>query len=97
MLQGGCREYTYIVFVTAYDDRVYMNHILQVVMGEYTWITFEEMFTRMTQLGSGLLANGQKPRKNILIFAETRAEWMIAAQACFKYNFPGTKHAMQWS
>uniref|UniRef100_A0A4W3JC95 long-chain-fatty-acid--CoA ligase n=1 Tax=Callorhinchus milii TaxID=7868 RepID=A0A4W3JC95_CALMI len=24
----------------------------------------------------------------IAIFCETRAEWMIAAQACFKYNFP---------
>ncbi|XP_052784060.1 long-chain-fatty-acid--CoA ligase 4-like isoform X1 [Mya arenaria] len=60
----------------------------KVVMGEYSWITFEQMYTRLTYLGSGLLALGQKPRKNILIFAETRAEWMIAAQACFKYNFP---------
>ena len=58
-------------------------------MGDYNWITFEELFTRVTNLGSGLLALGQKPRKNILIFAETRSEWMIAAQACFKYNFPG--------
>ena len=58
-------------------------------MGDYKWITFEELFTRVTNLGSGLLALGQKPKKNILIFAETRAEWMIAAQACFKYNFPG--------
>lgn len=60
----------------------------KVIMGDYKWISFEEMFTRVTYLGSGLLAVGQPPRKNILIFAETRAEWMIAAQACFKYNFP---------
>ena len=58
-------------------------------MGEYRWQTYEEVFTRMTNFGSGLLALGQKPRKNTLIFSETKAEWMIAAQACFKYNFPG--------
>ncbi|XP_053404171.1 long-chain-fatty-acid--CoA ligase 4-like [Mercenaria mercenaria] len=60
----------------------------KVILGEYNWISFEEVFTRITNLGSGLLALGQKPRCNTLIYAETRAEWMIAAQACFKYNFP---------
>lgn len=60
----------------------------KVILGDYNWVSFEEVFTRITNLGSGLLALGQKPRHNILIFAETRAEWMIAAQACFKYNFP---------
>jgi len=58
-------------------------------LGRYNWITFEETFLRITNFGSGLLALGQKPRKNTLIFAETKAEWMIAAQACIKYNFPG--------
>uniref|UniRef100_A0A4W5Q3P3 long-chain-fatty-acid--CoA ligase n=1 Tax=Hucho hucho TaxID=62062 RepID=A0A4W5Q3P3_9TELE len=29
-----------------------------------------------------------RPQCNIAIFCETRAEWMIAAQACFIYNFP---------
>uniref|UniRef100_A0A6Q2YCJ0 long-chain-fatty-acid--CoA ligase n=1 Tax=Esox lucius TaxID=8010 RepID=A0A6Q2YCJ0_ESOLU len=36
----------------------------------------------------GLAALGQKPQCNIAIFCETRAEWMIAAQAGFIYNFP---------
>jgi long-chain acyl-CoA synthetase len=58
-------------------------------MGEYRWITFGDMFTRVSHFGSGLLATGQEPRKNVLIFCETKAEWMIAAQACFMYNFPG--------
>ncbi len=49
------------------------------------------MYTKLTNFGSGLLAMGQQPRQNICIFAETSAEWMIAAQACFKYNFPGEK------
>ncbi|XP_056004487.1 long-chain-fatty-acid--CoA ligase 4-like isoform X3 [Ostrea edulis] len=60
----------------------------KVIMGEYRWITFEDMFTRVSHFGSGLLATGQQPRKNVMIFCETKAEWMIAAQACFMYNFP---------
>nr|KAG5686201.1 hypothetical protein BaRGS_008703 [Batillaria attramentaria] len=60
----------------------------KVVMGEYIWMTYEEVFHRVSNFGSGILALGQKPRSKLVIFAETRAEWMIAAQACFKYNFP---------
>ena len=63
--------------------------LFQVVMGDYHWETFEVAYTRVCNFGSGLLALGQKPRSRLVIFAETRAEWMIAAQACFKYNFPG--------
>uniref|UniRef100_A0AAQ4Q753 long-chain-fatty-acid--CoA ligase n=1 Tax=Gasterosteus aculeatus aculeatus TaxID=481459 RepID=A0AAQ4Q753_GASAC len=29
-----------------------------------------------------------RPKCNIAIFCETRAEWVVAAQACFMYNFP---------
>ena len=58
-------------------------------MGDYSWDTYEEVNKKVSVLGSGLLALGQRPQSNIMIFAETRAEWMIAAQACFKYNFPG--------
>uniref|UniRef100_A0A8C7J4U3 long-chain-fatty-acid--CoA ligase n=1 Tax=Oncorhynchus kisutch TaxID=8019 RepID=A0A8C7J4U3_ONCKI len=39
-------------------------------------------------LGSGLAALGQRAHNNIAIFCETRAEWVIAAQACFMQNFP---------
>ncbi|XP_070173727.1 fatty acid CoA ligase Acsl3-like [Littorina saxatilis] len=60
----------------------------KVVLGEYLWESFEGVFTRISNFGSGLLATGQRPRSKVVIFAETRAEWMIAAQACFKYNFP---------
>uniref|UniRef100_A0A8C7IVZ5 long-chain-fatty-acid--CoA ligase n=1 Tax=Oncorhynchus kisutch TaxID=8019 RepID=A0A8C7IVZ5_ONCKI len=36
----------------------------------------------------GLAALGQRAHNNIAIFCETRAEWVIAAQACFMQNFP---------
>ena len=62
--------------------------MFQLVLGDYKWATFQSIFTRISNFGSGIQALGQKPRSKLVIFAETRAEWMIAAQACFKYNFP---------
>lgn len=61
---------------------------LQVILGKYRWLSYEKAYTAASQLGSGLAALGQQPKTNIAIFCETRAEWMLAAQACFMYNFP---------
>ncbi|TRZ01288.1 hypothetical protein DNTS_030417 [Danionella cerebrum] len=60
----------------------------KVILGEYRWRTYNQVYQEMRMFGSGLSALGQKPQKNIAIFCETRAEWIIAAQACFMYNFP---------
>ncbi|KAM9853825.1 long-chain-fatty-acid--CoA ligase 3a [Aulostomus maculatus] len=60
----------------------------KVVLGEYRWLSYKETFSAAVQLGSGLASLGQRPKNNIAIFCETRAEWIIAAQACFMYNFP---------
>ncbi|XP_075040434.1 long-chain-fatty-acid--CoA ligase 4 isoform X2 [Mixophyes fleayi] len=60
----------------------------KLILGEYKWLNYEEVSTRVHHLGSGLAALGLKPRSTVAIFCETRAEWMITAQACFKYNFP---------
>ncbi|XP_041796150.1 long-chain-fatty-acid--CoA ligase 3a isoform X2 [Chelmon rostratus] len=59
----------------------------KLVLGEYRWLSYEEVLTAASQLGSGLASLGQRPKNNIAIFCETRAEWIIAAQACFMYNF----------
>lgn len=57
-------------------------------MGEYQWRTFTDVDREAKHFGSGLRELGQEALKNIVIFAETRAEWMISAQGCFKQNFP---------
>ena len=62
---------------------------LQVMLGEYHWTTFDEVSHRVNCFGQGLLALGLDPRQYILLFAETRMEYMIAVQAAFKFNFPG--------
>ncbi|KAM9349239.1 long-chain-fatty-acid--CoA ligase 3b [Symphorus nematophorus] len=60
----------------------------KVILGNYNWLTYEEAYHAAKCFGSGLAALGQRPQCNIAIFCETRAEWIVAAQACFMYNFP---------
>ncbi|XP_056296526.1 long-chain-fatty-acid--CoA ligase 3a [Pseudoliparis swirei] len=60
----------------------------KVVLGEYRWLSYQEVLAAASRLGSGLAALGQRPKHNVAIFCETRAEWIVAAQACFMHNFP---------
>jgi len=57
-------------------------------LGNYTWHSYHDVDVLSTYLGKGLRELGQKHLQNICIFADTKAEWMIAAQACFKQTFP---------
>ncbi|XP_064184239.1 long-chain-fatty-acid--CoA ligase 4 [Anguilla rostrata] len=60
----------------------------KLILGEYKWLSYQDVDVAVSQFGSGLTALGQQPRSTIAIFCETRAEWMISAQACFRRNFP---------
>ncbi|NXG34826.1 ACSL4 ligase, partial [Dromaius novaehollandiae] len=60
----------------------------KLILGTYKWLSYEEVNQKVNHLGSGLAALGLTPKSTVAIFCETRAEWMIAALACFKYNFP---------
>uniref|UniRef100_A0A673YEW0 long-chain-fatty-acid--CoA ligase n=1 Tax=Salmo trutta TaxID=8032 RepID=A0A673YEW0_SALTR len=60
----------------------------ELILGEYRWLSYDEVDQIISHLGSGLAALGQQPKSTIAIFCETRAEWMITAQACFRRNFP---------
>ncbi|XP_059220062.1 fructose-bisphosphate aldolase-like isoform X2 [Stomoxys calcitrans] len=55
-------------------------------MGDYKWKNFIESERMAAAFGRGLRECSQEHRKNIVIFAETRAEWMIAAHGCFKQS-----------
>ena len=57
-------------------------------MGNYVWQSFQEVDKMSKLFGRGLYSLGQLPRQPVVVFAETRAEWMIAAHGCFKQNIP---------
>lgn len=57
-------------------------------MGSYKWMTYTEAVKRIDSLSNGLLHLGIKSDENLVIFCETRPEWMISALSCFKIKVP---------
>lgn len=55
-------------------------------MGEYKWRNFIETEQLAQAFGKGCRELGVCPRDKIVIFAETRAEWMISAHGLFKQS-----------
>lgn len=74
--------------ILAEEDEVQPNGRIfkKYKMGEYSWKSYVDVERLAASFSRGLVENGLTFRKNIVIFAETRAEWMIAAHACFKQN-----------
>ncbi|XP_071541839.1 long-chain-fatty-acid--CoA ligase 4 isoform X1 [Panulirus ornatus] len=57
-------------------------------LGEYSWLTYKEVDELAHNFGKGLRSVGHQPKENIVIFAETRKEWLISAMGCFKQSIP---------
>ncbi|XP_050530639.1 fatty acid CoA ligase Acsl3 isoform X2 [Daktulosphaira vitifoliae] len=76
--------------ILAEEDEIQKNGRIfkKYVMGEYQWMTYKEVDEASDHFGNGIISLGQKNKCNIAIYAETRREWMIAVQGCFKQNLP---------
>ncbi|XP_014219278.1 long-chain-fatty-acid--CoA ligase 4 isoform X2 [Copidosoma floridanum] len=74
--------------ILAEEDEVQPNGRIfkKYKMGDYRWKSSKEVEALACSFSRGLKDLGLTARKNIVIFAETREEWMIAAHACFKQN-----------
>ncbi|KAK8538740.1 hypothetical protein V6N13_009121 [Hibiscus sabdariffa] len=55
-------------------------------LGEYEWLTYAKTFEAVCNFASGLVQLGHKKEERVAIFADTREEWFIALQACFRLN-----------
>lgn len=53
-------------------------------LGEYRWKSYKEVHTIVEALARGLTTLGQLPYSRVVIFADTREEWMLMALACFR-------------
>ncbi|CAH8438396.1 unnamed protein product [Schistosoma rodhaini] len=65
--------------------------MIELTLGEYSWETFWDAERRVSHLAAGLysmLGSIKEHNQPIALFSETRAEWMFAAQACFRLNRP---------
>jgi long-chain acyl-CoA synthetase len=57
-------------------------------LGEYKWMTYAQVFERINNFSNGLLSIGLKSNQNIVLFAETRPEWIMSAFSCFRIKVP---------
>ncbi|CAA6667667.1 unnamed protein product [Spirodela intermedia] len=55
-------------------------------LGDYQWVSYGEVFDAVLTFSSGLAKLGHKKGERAAIFADTRAEWLIALQGCFRRN-----------
>ncbi|KAF8404093.1 hypothetical protein HHK36_008973 [Tetracentron sinense] len=55
-------------------------------LGGYEWLKYGEAFEAVCCFASGLVQIGHKKEERVAIFADTRAEWLIALQGCFRRN-----------
>ena len=55
---------------------------------DYEWRTYTQLYDEITRFGRGLLTYNLQPGQRIALFAATRPEWQIAAQACMAHGVP---------
>jgi long-chain acyl-CoA synthetase len=74
--------------ILAEEDEVQSNGKVfrKFVLGNYNWCTFAEFEQNAAELSQGLIQLGLKAKENVAIIAETRAEWLTTAYACYKNN-----------
>jgi long-chain acyl-CoA synthetase len=53
-------------------------------LGEYEWLSYGEAFKAVCNFASGLVHLGHGHDEKVAIFADTRPEWQIALQGCFR-------------
>lgn len=55
-------------------------------MGDYQWLNYAQVNEKASHFGRGVRELGIKPKDRVVVFSETRAEWMIAAHGLFKQS-----------
>lgn len=73
------------------DDEIQLNGKVfkkYSLSSDYKWTTYEDVYARVNNLSNGLLSLGLKSNDKIVLFAETRPEWLVSAFACFKIKVP---------
>ncbi|XP_050052009.2 fatty acid CoA ligase Acsl3-like [Dermacentor andersoni] len=60
------------------------KRMIKYELGEYRWKSYKEAHTIVDALARGLNTLGHLPYSRVVIFADTREEWMLIALACFR-------------
>lgn len=106
LFEQACQKYAHNNFVgtrelikreteTSSDGKSFEK----VTLGKYKWLTYGEALIRVENFASGLVALGHRKGERVAIFAETRAELLLALQVfqifiCFSWHNLGYKDYM---
>ena len=60
-------------------------------LGAYKWKDYTSIHKHVLDFSNGLLSMGLKSNNNLVLFCETRPEWIMSALACFRINVPGKR------
>lgn len=60
----------------------------KLLLGDYRWMNYDDADQMSESVGRGLRLLGLAPGQPVCIFADTRAEWLVTAQACFRNSLP---------
>jgi len=60
----------------------------KLILGEYEWVNYEDVDNMITNVTRGLSIIGVKKGQHVVIYSETRMEWLVSAIACFKSGLP---------
>ncbi|KAG2560405.1 long chain acyl-CoA synthetase 9, chloroplastic-like [Panicum virgatum] len=93
LFEQSCEQFAYMPL---YGTRKLIARELEVApdgrsfeklhLGNYEWKSYADAFKTVCNFSSGLLRLGHLKDEHVAIFADTRAEWQIALQACFRQN-----------
>lgn len=62
----------------------------KLILGEYEWQNYEDVDNMITNITRGLSIIGIKKGQHVVIYSETRMEWLVSAIACFKAGLPSS-------
>ncbi|TVU24850.1 hypothetical protein EJB05_27310 [Eragrostis curvula] len=58
------------------------RHVIDGKVGDYMWLTYEEVYQKVLRIGSAIRSFGVKPGGHCGIYGSNCPEWVMAMQAC---------------
>lgn len=54
---------------------------------KYTWMSYQDVDRKSSSIGRGLQILGMKSKDKLVMYCDTKAQWLMTAMGCFKFNF----------
>ncbi|XP_016163512.1 long chain acyl-CoA synthetase 9, chloroplastic-like [Arachis ipaensis] len=93
LLEHSCKNYGDQIFLGSRELIARENEVApdgksfeKLHLGGYKWLTFRDAFEAVVCFSNGLAELGHSRHERAAIFADTRAEWLLALQGCFRRN-----------